>query len=63
MQRERRRWQVLCEQAMTEQDPEKLMELIREINRDLEAKENRLTSKGSELISIPAMKGLESERP
>jgi hypothetical protein len=62
MQRERRRWQMLCEQAMTEQDPERLMELIREINRDLEAKD-RLTSKGSELISIPAMEGLGSERP
>ena len=36
------RWRVLCEQAATEQDPTKLMELIREINRLLEEKEGRL---------------------
>jgi hypothetical protein len=32
----------LCEQAATEQDPDKLMELVREINRLLEEKESRL---------------------
>ena len=42
MQEQRERWLQLCEQAATEQDPEKLMELIAEINRLLEAKERRL---------------------
>jgi hypothetical protein len=32
----------LCEQAALEQDPEKLMELVSEINRLLEEKEKRL---------------------
>jgi hypothetical protein len=32
----------LCEQAANEQDPDKLMELIAEINHLLEAKERRL---------------------
>jgi hypothetical protein len=32
----------LCEQAANEQDPDKLMELVREINRLLEEKERRL---------------------
>ena len=32
----------LCEQAANEQDPDKLMELVREINRLLEEKELRL---------------------
>jgi hypothetical protein len=38
-------WRVLCEQAATEQDPEKLHRLVKEINDLLEAKEARL--KGS----------------
>ena len=42
MQEQRERWMQLCEQASTEQDPEKLMKLIAEINRLLEAKERRL---------------------
>ena len=32
------RWQELCEQASIEADPEKLLELVTEINRLLEAK-------------------------
>jgi len=32
----------LCEQASTEQDPEKLLALVQEINRLLEAKQERL---------------------
>jgi hypothetical protein len=36
------RWRKLCEQAAGEQDPEKLMELAHEIDRLLEAKEQRL---------------------
>jgi truncated hemoglobin YjbI len=42
MQEQRERWLQLCEQAATEQDPEKLMALIAQINRLLEAKERRL---------------------
>ena len=38
----KQRWQDLCEQAAIEQDPERLMRLIEEINRLLEAKEKRL---------------------
>jgi hypothetical protein len=35
-------WQQLCEQAAVEQDAERLMELIHEINRMLDEKEQRL---------------------
>ncbi len=42
MQEQRERWLQLCEQAANEQDPEKLMILIAEINRLLESKERRL---------------------
>jgi hypothetical protein len=38
----RERWWVLCEQAAVEQDPEKLLELTKEINRLLEEKERNL---------------------
>jgi hypothetical protein len=38
------RWRDLCSQAATEQDPDRLMELIREINELLEEKEQRLKS-------------------
>jgi hypothetical protein len=36
------RWQALCEQAAIEQDPQKLMRLIAEIDRLLQEKEQRL---------------------
>jgi hypothetical protein len=36
------RWMELCEMAVKEQDPAKLMALVAEINRILEAKEQRL---------------------
>ena len=36
------RWMLLCEQASTEQNPEKLLELMREINNLLEAKRTRI---------------------
>jgi hypothetical protein len=39
----RERWQKLCEQAAEEQDHDKLMKLIEEINYLLEAKEQRLS--------------------
>jgi hypothetical protein len=36
------RWKLLCEQASVEQDPERLRELIKEINRLLDEKSDRL---------------------
>lgn len=39
---EKERWMELCELATKEQDPVRLMELVAEINRILEAKEQRL---------------------
>ena len=36
------RWMELCEQAANEQDPAKLMALVKEINDLLETKERRL---------------------
>jgi hypothetical protein len=35
-------WQKLCPQAATEQDPEKLLDLVKRINFLLEQKEQRL---------------------
>jgi hypothetical protein len=37
-------WEHYCEQAAVEQDPDKLMQLVEEINRMLEEKEKRLQS-------------------
>jgi hypothetical protein len=37
-------WQILCELAQDEQDPDKLIALIREINRLLVEKRSRLES-------------------
>jgi hypothetical protein len=43
MQRENlERWRKLCAEAAKEQDPQRLMELIEEINRLLELKQVRL---------------------
>jgi hypothetical protein len=42
------RWQILCEQAANEQDTEKLIELVREINELLGAKEKRLDAASEE---------------
>lgn len=36
------RWKILCEQAAQEQDSKKLIELVREINDLLAAKQERL---------------------
>ena len=43
------RWVELCEQAATERDPIRLLQLVQEINRLLLEKEERL-------LSQPAMK-------
>jgi hypothetical protein len=40
--KDKERWLELCQQAAVEQDSKKFMELIQEINRLLEEKEQRL---------------------
>lgn len=42
------RWQELCEQASIESNPEKLLELITEINRLLEAREAAAAGRAAE---------------
>ena len=37
------RWMQLCEMTATERDPKKLLEIVEEINRLLEEKEQRLS--------------------
>ena len=44
------RWEALCEQAATEQNPGRLMELIEESNRLLAAKEERLNRQRAESV-------------
>jgi hypothetical protein len=44
------RWRELCEQASIEQDPDKLSELVREINQLLEEKRTRLVDKTKKQI-------------
>ena len=41
------RWRRLCEQAAKEQDPKKLVELVKEINELLDAKQKRLAGNPS----------------
>jgi hypothetical protein len=41
------RWRKLCEQAASEQNPGRLLELIREINQLLTLKEDRLKFRGN----------------
>jgi hypothetical protein len=38
------RWMLLCNQASTEQNPEKLLALIQEINQLLEEKRSRISA-------------------
>ncbi len=40
------KWMALCEQAANEQDPEKLMVLVAEIDRLLAEKQQRLGKQG-----------------
>jgi hypothetical protein len=42
-----KRWHELSKQAVHDQDPQKLMKIIEEINKLLEAKETRLRSQTS----------------
>ena len=41
-------WRQLCELAAVEQDPEKLLALVKEINRLLDIKEKRLRQKSDQ---------------
>ena len=41
-------WRLLCELAAVEQDPEKLLALVKEINRLLDEKEKRLRQKSDQ---------------
>jgi hypothetical protein len=42
---QKERWQELCEQAITEQDQKKMLELATEINKLLDEKFDRLAGK------------------
>jgi hypothetical protein len=42
-------WQTLCAQAAMEQDPQKLMELVKKINFLLDEKQNRLNRKNADV--------------
>ena len=42
------RWRDFCEQAAVEPDPDKLLEMPKEINALLDAKEKRLKSAGED---------------
>lgn len=42
MQGQEERWMTLCKQAAVEQDPQKLIQLVKEIDELLEAKQKRL---------------------
>jgi hypothetical protein len=43
--RVKEQWVLLCEQASVEQDAEKLLALVKEINRMLDEKEQRLNDR------------------
>ena len=47
------RWLELCELASKEQDPNKLIALVTEINQLLEEKEDRLYPKRDSVSAIP----------
>lgn len=48
MYEQKERWMELCERASHEQDPTKLMQLVEEINRLLEQREQKLKPNKSE---------------
>jgi len=48
------RWKQLCEQAAVEQDPERLLTLIAEINRLLQEKEDRLKRQQASAMANPS---------
>jgi hypothetical protein len=48
-------WKALCEAASTEQDPEKFLELIKEINHLLEEKRRHRTEIDKAVTDTPNM--------
>lgn len=50
----RERWQELCEQAMNEPDPERLLELCIEINDLLDERERRMRGEPIKVQRIEA---------
>jgi len=57
--RNKERWQELCELAAVEQDSEKLLVLVQEINRLLDDKRNRLLNKQSEANESKTQSGID----
>ena len=55
MELEKPDWQRLCEAAANEDDPNKLMELIGKISRDLREKEERLRQQYQPLRQAPSL--------
>ena len=49
---DKERWMDLCAQAATEQDPKRLMELVKEIDRLLAEKEARLKANREKAFPI-----------
>jgi hypothetical protein len=54
------RWMELCETAATEQDYEKLLKLVKEIDRLLDEKEQRIKPQGRQEESSTALRGSRS---
>ena len=54
------KWMQLCEQAAAEQDPQRLLFLVRQINDLLEAKERRLL--GIDTTPRPSRSSVDEER-
>jgi hypothetical protein len=52
-------WMELCEQAANEQDPDKLVTLVKEINDLLEAKETRLRDRSDRMANESRLPGLQ----
>ena len=48
--KDKEHWMELCAQAAVEQDPVKMLELVKEINRLLEEKEQRLKAQGDTFL-------------
>ena len=53
MREQKEKWFELCEQAAVEQDPEKLMALVRQINALLDEKERRVRDR--DLVRPPSV--------
>jgi hypothetical protein len=55
MEPEKPDWQRLCEAAATEEDPQKLAELMTKISRDIKEKETRLRQQHPLLRQAPTL--------